>query len=136
MSTSSYLNKGEVAAADTTRRTFVETLHATPRAEETLTVADARKARYAAAARRMRRGKQLVIGGFVVAVVGMVGYCLACFAAGANESLGAALLQSPGWLIGPTLAVLGAGTLLWLAGSFLYLIGGMESDPEGPDLFF
>lgn len=136
MSTSSYLSKGEVAAADTSRRTFAEPTHTAARAEETLPVAEARKIRYATAARRMRRGKQLVICGFVVAVVGMVGYCLACFAAGANESLGAALLQSPGWLIGPTLAVLGAGTLLWLAGSFLYLIGGMESDPEGPDLYF
>ncbi len=95
-----------------------------------------KKALYADAERRMLRGKRLVISGFVVVVVGMVAYCLACFAAGMNANLGAALLENPGWLIGPAIAVMGAGALLWLVGSFLYLLGGMDSDPEGPDLYF
>lgn len=95
-----------------------------------------KEAMYAEAERRMLRGKRLVISGFVVAVVGMIAYCLACFAVGMNANLGAALLEHPGWLIGPAMVVMGAGALLWLVGSFLYLLGGMDSDPEGPDLYF
>jgi hypothetical protein len=91
---------------------------------------------YADAERRMLRGKRLVISGFVVAVLGMIAYCLACFAAGMNANLGAALIENPGWLIGPAMAIMGVGALLWLVGSFLYLLGGMDSDPEGPDLYF
>ncbi len=91
---------------------------------------------YARAEQRMRRGKQLVISGFIVAVVGMVAYCVACFSAAANQELGSALLESPGWLVGPTLGIIGLGTLLWLVGSFVYLSGAMDSDPNGPDLHF
>ena len=40
------------------------------------------------------------------------------------------------WLVGPALGVIGLGTLLWLVGSFVYLNGAMDSDPEGPDLHF
>ncbi len=91
---------------------------------------------YARAEQRMRRGKQLVISGFIVAVVGIVAYCVACFSAGVNQELGSALLESPGWLVGPTLGIIGLGTLLWLVGSFVYISGGMDSDPNGPDLDF
>ncbi len=91
---------------------------------------------YARAEQQMRRGKQFVISGFVVAVVGIVAYCVVCFTAGLNQELGSALLASPGWLVGPTLGIIGLGTMLWLVGSFIYLSGGMESDPNGPDLYF
>jgi hypothetical protein len=92
---------------------------------------------YAMAEQRMRRGKQLIFSGFAVAVMGIIGYCIACFSAAANQELGAALLKSPAWLTIPTLSVIGLGTLLWLVGSFLYLSGGMDSDPDdGPDLYF
>jgi len=33
---------------------------------------------YDAAIHRMVRGKKLVIGGFVVAIAGIIGYCVAC----------------------------------------------------------
>jgi cbb3-type cytochrome oxidase subunit 1 len=91
---------------------------------------------YARAEQQMRRGKQLVISGFIVAVVGIVAYCVAVFSAGVSQELGSALLANPGWLVGPTLGVIGLGTLLWLVGSFIYLSGGMDSDPNGPDLYF
>lgn len=88
----------------------------------------------AAAERRMRRGKRLVIGGFVVTVAAIIGYCLACF--GASQNATAASLDHAGWFVAPALGVLGLGTLLWLIGSFLFLSGAMDSDPEGPDLHF
>ncbi len=91
---------------------------------------------YARAEQRMTRGKGLVIGGFIVAVVGIVAYCVATFSAVGNEELGSSLLESPGWLIGPTLGIIGLGTLLWLVGSFIYLNGAMDSDPNGSDLDF
>ncbi len=91
---------------------------------------------YARAEQQMRRGKQLVISGFIVAVVGIVAYCVACFSAGVNQELASALLGSPGWLIGPTLGIIGLGTMLWLVGSFIYLSGAMDSDANGPDLYF
>ncbi len=91
---------------------------------------------YARAEQRMRRGKQLVISGVIVAVVGIVAYSVESFSAAANQEPGSALLESPGWLVGPMLGVIGLGTLLWLVGSFVYLSGGMDSDPNGPDLHF
>lgn len=44
------------------------------------------------------------------------------------------LLESPEWLAGPMLGVMGLGTLLWLVGSFMYLSGGMDLDPDDPEL--
>jgi len=91
---------------------------------------------YAEAEQRMRRGRRLVIGGFVVAVVGVIGYSVACFSAAVSPQLGSTLLERPGWLVGPALGIIGLGTLLWLVGSFMYLTGAMDSDPNGPDLYF
>jgi hypothetical protein len=91
---------------------------------------------YARAEQRMRRGKELVISGFSVAVLGIVTYCVVSFSAAANQELGSVLLESPGRLIGPTLGIIGLGTLLWLVGSYIYLNGAMDSDPNGPDLNF
>jgi len=84
----------------------------------------------------MRRGKRLVISGFVVAIAGIVGYCVACLSAAVNPALGASLLENPGWLAGPALGTIGLGTVLWLVGSFAYLSGAMDSDPNNPDLYF
>ncbi len=91
---------------------------------------------YARAEQRMRRGKELVINGFIVAMVGIVAYCVTTFSALENQELGSNLLESPGWLIWPTLGLIGLGTLLWLVGSFVYLNGAMDSDPNGSDLDF
>jgi len=84
---------------------------------------------------RMRQGHRLVISGFVVAVAGVVAYCIVCLGAALNQNLGAALLESPGWLAGSMLGIIGLGTLLWLVGSFMYLSGGMDSDPDDADLY-
>ncbi len=88
---------------------------------------------HANAARKMSRGRRLVIAGFVVAIVGIVAYCVVLFGAATNPTLGAILLKTPGWLVGPTLGAVGLGTLFWLVGSFMYLTGAMDSGPEGPD---
>ncbi len=91
---------------------------------------------YARAEQQMQRGRQLVVSGFVVAVLGIVAYCLVGLSAGVNQQLGSAFLESSEWLTGATLGTIGLGTLLWLAGSFMYVSGGMDGDPEGPDLFY
>ncbi len=96
--------------------------------------APARPEPFALAERRMRRGRRLVISGFVVAIAGIIGYCLACFGAGQGGAW--RLMQDPAWFITPSLGIIGLGTLLWLVGSFLFLSGAMDSDPEGPDLDF
>ncbi len=102
-----------------------------------ISVADYAKAEvYAGAEQQMRRGKKLVISGFIVAVMGIVAYCVVCFSAAINQELGSALLAGPGWLLGTTMGIIGLGTLLWLVGSFIYLSGAMNSDPNGPDLYF
>jgi hypothetical protein len=91
---------------------------------------------HARAERHMRSGKRLVISGFVVAVLGIVAYCFVGLSAGVNQQTGSAFLESAGWLTGATLGIVGLGTLLWLVGSVLYVSGGMDSDPDGPDLYF
>lgn len=88
------------------------------------------------AEQRMKRGRQLVVSGFVVAVLGVIAYCVVSFSAGVNQELGSILLRTPGWVVGPALGVIGIGTLLWLVGSFLYLLGGLDSDPEHPEQFY
>lgn len=90
---------------------------------------------YARAERQMRCGKRLVISGFVSAVAGIVAYCVVGLSAGVNPQAGSVFLESSGWLHGATLAIIGLGVLLWLAGSILYVNGGMDSDPDGPDLY-
>lgn len=88
---------------------------------------------YAEAEQRMKRGKQLVTSGFVVAVGGIIAYCIVCFSAGVNQKIGTTLFQNPGYLVIPALGLIGLGTLFWLIGSFLYLSGSMDSNPEGTD---
>lgn len=99
-------------------------------------IGNLRKRRTTHAKRRMRRGKHLVISGFIVAVVGIIAYCVVYLSAGVNQELGSTLLKNMGWIAFPTLGVIGLSAVLWLMGSYLYLIGGMDSDPEGPDLNF
>lgn len=85
-------------------------------------------------AARMRRGRALVVSGFAVAVLGVVGYCAACFAGGMHHALGELLLESSTPFV-TTLVVIGLGTALWLAGSITYLSGAMdaeESDEQTP----
>ncbi|OHB81005.1 MAG: hypothetical protein A2W31_15355 [Planctomycetes bacterium RBG_16_64_10] len=82
----------------------------------------------------MRRGRRLVIAGFVVTIAGIIGYCLACFGASLNATPGP--IEDAAWFVTPALGIIGLGTLLWLVGSFMFLSGAMDSDPDGPDLRF
>lgn len=95
-----------------------------------LTGIDGKQAAYAKAERLVRTGKQLVNAGFVVSILGIVAYCLACFWATLNQKVGGVLYDNPGWLLLPTLGTIGLGTLVWLAGSVLHLKGAMECDPN------
>ncbi|MCC6220163.1 MAG: hypothetical protein IT291_02870 [Deltaproteobacteria bacterium] len=92
--------------------------------------------RYAIAENKMKRGKHLVVAGFVVAVIGIFVYCVSCLSANVNQNLETNLLERPIMLVEPALGIIAIGTLLWLIGSFIYLSGGMDSDPENPDLYF
>lgn len=89
---------------------------------------------YAAARRRMRRGRQLVVSGFVVTVLGILAYCLTCFTVG--QGGGARPFGDPIWLVGTCLGTIGLGTLLWLIGSVQFFSGALDSDPTTPDLHF
>jgi hypothetical protein len=101
--------------------------------KQTTAVKPARESVYNRAARLMNRGKLLVITGFVLLLVGGIAYCVAGLSAGAQDA--ASLTDTP-WLILGAQATLAIGTLLWLIGSFLYFLGGLDSDPDGPDLYF
>lgn len=86
---------------------------------------------------RIRRGRALVIGGFVVTILGVIGYCAVTFAGGMHLGVAELLLESTTPFV-TTLVVIGAGTLLWLVGSMMYLIGAVDSDtyddsPSPPD---
>lgn len=54
----------------------------------------------AVAERRMHRGRRLVIGGFAVAVAGIIGYCLACF--GASQNSAWSLMKDPALTVVPS----------------------------------
>lgn len=130
MSTSDIHVQAVLDTAVPTSESAVPTSEVTEAAPVTRTV---RAERYARAEEMMRRGKRFVISGFVVSILGIVGYCVVSLGASINKDMGASFLENPGPLVGPALAVLGLGTLLWLVGSFMYLRGAMDSDPDGPD---
>ena len=77
---------------------------------------------------RIRTGNALIISGFVVAVIGIVLYCAACFSGGINQEMSAILFDNVVPFARATLAVIGIGTLLWLVGSMMYLKGAMDTD--------
>jgi hypothetical protein len=95
-----------------------------------------KEAVYAKAEKQMRLGQILVISGFGILMAGIVAYCIVGVAAEPNQNLGIAFLANSSWLIAPAQAVMAVGTLLWLAGSLLYVLGALDSDPTGPDLYF
>lgn len=80
----------------------------------------------------MRMGKRLVITGFFVALIGVILYCAAPFAV----AVGSTVQADMGWPVVASLGVVGVGALLWVVGAIVYFIGGVDSDPSGPDLYF
>lgn len=79
-----------------------------------------------------RNGRRLVVLGYAVTVVGIVLYCLACFAGGLRADIGDLLLNNAVPFARATLAVLGVGTAMWIVGSFTYLRGAMEDNVDPP----
>lgn len=79
-----------------------------------------------------RRGKRMVVAGFVVTIACVVVYCAVTFAGGMSADMGDILFRNAAPAARATLAVLGLGTLVWLVGSFTYLRGALDAD-EDPD---
>ena len=73
-------------------------------------------------------GKRMVLAGFIITVLGVVLYCVACFAGGADADLGDVLFRNSVPLARATLGLLGLGTLVWLVGSVNYVRGAMNAD--------
>lgn len=82
------------------------------------------------AERRQRTGERMILAGFVIAITGVVGYCVASFAAGMSTAMEGILFDNDVPFARATLAVLGLGTLVWLAGSITYLRGALDADEE------
>jgi hypothetical protein len=88
--------------------------------------------RAATAERRQKTGKRMIVAGFVIAVAGVVLYCLASFAGDLGAGMGDVLVHDAVPHARATLAVIGLGTLVWLVGSIKYLNGVMDAD-QGDD---
>jgi hypothetical protein len=92
---------------------------------------------YAKAERQVRQGKRLVITGFFVALIGAFLYCGALYRVDANQQLSSTVLQAnTEWSVIASLGIVGVGVLLWIVGAIVHFIGGVNSDPSGPDLYF
>lgn len=83
------------------------------------------------AERRQRAGERMILAGFVIAIAGVVAYCVASFAAGMSTAMEGVLFDNDVPFARATLGVLGLGTLVWLAGSITYLRGALDADEEG-----
>lgn len=80
--------------------------------------------------RHQRAGERMILAGFVIAIVGVVAYCVASFAAGMSPAMDDILFRNDVPFVRATLVVLGVGTLVWLAGSIRYLKGALDADEE------
>jgi hypothetical protein len=80
-----------------------------------------------------KTGKRWVVAGFAITILGVVSYCLACFAGGVDAEMGDIMLRNAVPFARVTLAILGLGCFVWLIGSLTYLRGAMEIDDDGDD---
>ncbi|MBI3019310.1 MAG: hypothetical protein HYY61_05405 [Deltaproteobacteria bacterium] len=80
--------------------------------------------------KKMKRGQKLVISGFIVAVVGIVFYCIVSFVGSAKQEWTPFLFSHAHPILLTSLAIIGLGTLLWIIGSVMYLTGAMEKGPD------
>jgi hypothetical protein len=83
-----------------------------------------------AAAADSRMGKRMIVAGFVITILGVIGYCVASFAAGTDAGMDDVLFRNAEPFARVTLGVLGLGTLVWLIGSWTYLRAEMEADDD------
>lgn len=77
-----------------------------------------------------RSGRRAVVAGFVITILGVVGYCAACFAGGVDADMGDILFRNSVPFARATLGVLGLGTLVWLVGSITYIRGMIDADAD------
>ncbi len=77
---------------------------------------------------RQRRGKLLVVAGWITAMVGVGLYCAASFAADAGAELPEVLRTIPAARAG--LAVIGAGTLAWAIGSVMHMSAALDASGD------
>lgn len=84
----------------------------------------------------MQMGKRLVIAGFLVALIGMLLYCVASFSVDTNQQVASTLQAGTRWPVFASLGVVGVGAFLWFVGAIVHFKGGIDSDPSGPDLYF
>lgn len=76
---------------------------------------------------RIHSGKRMVIIGFIIAIIGVVFYCMASFSAG--------LAQNEPPFVKESLMIIGVGVLVWLIGAVRYLNAVMDSDSSDEHLF-
>jgi len=77
-----------------------------------------------------KSGTRLIAAGFVITIVGIVLYCVACFAGGVDAELGDIMFRNSVPFARATLGVLALGTLVWFFGSVQYLRGAMDAEEE------
>lgn len=78
----------------------------------------------------MRDGRRFILTGFVIAVIGIISYCIVGLGAPTQEGDVATF----GSHVVPSLCIIGLGTLLWLIGSIRFLGGAMDSNDDVIDL--
>jgi len=115
-----------------TSNSVIGRISVTKTTESNLSQSASRIADMSVAERRMREGKRLILVGFVVAVVGIIAYCVVGLSAPAPGTASNGLEG----MVAPSLGIIGLGTLLWLIGSIVFLIGGMDSNADDRDLDF
>ncbi len=81
---------------------------------------------------RQRRGKLLVVAGWITAMAGVLIYCVASFAAATDVGLAAILLDGAVPAARAGLFVIGGGTLLWVVGSIMHLNAALDVPDDEP----
>ncbi len=74
-----------------------------------------------------RRGKALVVAGWISAVIGVVLYCVASFGAGADADLAAIVLHGAVPAARAALVIVAGGTLLWIVGSVMHMTALLDA---------
>ena len=80
-----------------------------------------------------RRGKRMILAGFVITIAAVILYCAVCFAGGIDADMGDLLFKNGVPFARGMLGVMGLGTLVWLVGSFTYLRGAMDAEEAGTE---
>lgn len=79
------------------------------------------------------RGIWLTVGGFLVAVLGMVLYCTVCLGGETTEEFGMSFLRHGQGQVGISLGIIGLGVVMWFIGSFQQMSDLMLQGPAAGD---